>query len=465
MRPSQSSAPRASGPPVGSLCLGRAAAAVAGVVAAGLALAVTEIASVIGSPHGPSVVTSVASRMVDLTAGALKNLAVGIFGTNDKAALLTGIVVVSLAVGAALGVASIRRAWVAGVGYAGFGVVGVLCARSDPQASSLALTVASVLGATAGVSALRILSLAGTRTRRTAVHDESVRSPAQDPRVKTPDRRAFLVAGGTAGVAAVVLAATARRWRGVNLATRSRAGVSLPDAKVSLAAPSTQPFSIDGVSPYVTPNADFYRIDTAIFVPQINASTWRLTIDGMVGHPLTLSYADLLGMDLIEQPITISCVSNEVGGDLVGTALWRGVPLKALLERAGVHPDATQIVGRSVDDFTVGFPTEKALDGRVSMVAVGMNGEPLPIDHGYPARLIVAGLYGYVSATKWLRQIQLTRLEDFDGYWVPRGWAKQAPIKTQSRIDTPRSGQNVVAGPVAIAGVAWAPTRGITSRN
>ena len=460
----ESSVPQSTGARAASPQLGRVAAAAAGVVAAGFALAVTEIVSVVGSRHGPSVVSTVASRMVDLTAGALKNLAVSLFGTNDKAALLTGIVVISLIVGAALGVASIRRKWVGSLGFVGFAVVGVLCARSDPQASNLPLAIASLLGAAAGVGTLRFLSNVGSHPPQDQDHrgDSIRRSPAQDPRVKTPDRRAFLLASGTASAAAVVLAVTARRWRGVSVASRSRAATLLPDAKETVGAPATQPFAVDGVSPFITPNADFYRIDTAIFVPQVNVSTWKLTIDGMVDRPVSFTYTDLLGMDLIEQPITISCVSNEVGGDLVGNARWRGVPLNVLLDRAGVKPGATQIVGRSVDGFTVGFPTEKALDGRVAMVAVGMNGEPLPIDHGYPARLIVAGLYGYVSATKWLKQIQLTRLEDFDAYWIPRGWAKQAPIKTQSRIDTPRGGQKLVAGPIAIAGVAWAPTRGIT---
>jgi DMSO/TMAO reductase YedYZ molybdopterin-dependent catalytic subunit len=226
--------------------------------------------------------------------------------------------------------------------------------------------------------------------------------------------------------------------------------------------PAAQPFSVDGLSPYVTPNGDFYRIDTAIFVPQVDAATWKLTIKGKVDHTVSFTYADLLAMPLIEQPVTLACVSNDVGGPLVGNAVWLGVPLTKLLDRAGVHSDATQIVGRSVDDFTVGFPTEKAYDGRVAMVAVGMNGEPLPVTHGFPARLVVAGLYGYVSATKWLKDIELTRLEDYDAYWVPRGWSKEAPIKLQSRVDVPRSGATIPAGPTSIAGVAWDPSVGVS---
>jgi len=185
-------------------------------------------------------------------------------------------------------------------------------------------------------------------------------------------------------------------------------------------------------------------------------------VTGMVDHPLTFTYAQLLTMPLFDQYVTIACVSNEVGGDLVGNALWTGVHLKSVLAQAGVQTGATQIVGKSTDGFTVGFPTSWAMDpSREPMIAVGMNGAPLPPVHGYPARLIVPGLYGYVSATKWLAEINLTTREAFDGYWVPLGWAKDGPILTQSRIDHPQDGADLAAGPVVIDGVAWAPDRGI----
>ncbi len=202
-----------------------------------------------------------------------------------------------------------------------------------------------------------------------------------------------------------------------------------------------------GVTPLVVPNDAFYRIDTALAVPHIDVSTWTLAVTGMVDRPLTLTYDELLAMPLFEQYVTISCVSNPVGGSLVGNALWTGVRLKDVLAAAGVQPGATQIVGRSYQDFWAGFPTSWAMaPGREPMIAVGMNRIPLPAGHGFPARLIVPGLYGYVSATKWLTEIQLTTRDAVDGYWVPLGWAKDGPILTQSRIDVPGYNAQVPAG-------------------
>ena len=219
--------------------------------------------------------------------------------------------------------------------------------------------------------------------------------------------------------------------------------------------------TVTGISPIVTPNSDFYRIDTAISVPSVDVNGWTLSVSGMVDRPYEMTFAQLIDMGLVETPVTLSCVSNQVGGNLVDNAVWRGVPLADVLNRAGVQRGATQIVGRSVDNWNSGFPTELAFDGRTALVAVAMNGEPLPREHGFPARLVIAGLYGYVSATKWLEEIRLTTWEGFDSYWVPRGWAKRGPIKTQSRIDVPRRSARVRRGRVAIAGIAWAPTRSI----
>ena len=219
--------------------------------------------------------------------------------------------------------------------------------------------------------------------------------------------------------------------------------------------------TLSPVSPFVTPIDDFYRIDTALSLPRVGVDGWRLRIGGLVDRELSLSYDDLLARTQIERVITIACVSNEVGGDLVGTAIWQGVRLSELLDEAGVRPEAEQIFGTSADGWTCGFPVGAALDGRDAIIALGMNGEPLPVRHGFPARVIVPGLYGYVSATKWVTELRLTTWDADEGYWVPRGWAREAPIKTQSRIDVPKARESVAAGRVVVAGVAWAPRRGV----
>jgi DMSO/TMAO reductase YedYZ molybdopterin-dependent catalytic subunit len=220
---------------------------------------------------------------------------------------------------------------------------------------------------------------------------------------------------------------------------------------------------VDGVSSFITPNDRFYRIDTALLVPRVSVDDWELRVHGRVGRELRLDFDALLDRPMVELDATIACVSNEIGGDLVGTARWLGCRLDDLLAEAGIDPSADQVVGRSVDGFTAGFPVS-VLDGRDAIVAVGMNGEVLPTDHGYPARLVVPGLYGYVSATKWLTEIELTRFDELVGYWIPRGWDREAPVVTSSRIDTPRDGAEVAAGrPVAVGGVAWAPVRGISA--
>ncbi|TFV58296.1 molybdopterin-binding oxidoreductase, partial [Geodermatophilus sp. DF01-2] len=274
-------------------------------------------------------------------------------------------------------------------------------------------------------------------------------------------RRRFLVAAG--GTAALALVAGVGGWllTGREGLARVRAAIRLPrPVRPAGPVPPGADLEVPGLTPLFIPNERFYRIDTALRVPIVDPATWQLEIRGLVDRPYTLTYADLMEMPQIEADITLACVSNPVGGDLVGNARWQGVSLRALLERAGLQEGAVQLIGRSVDGFTAGFPTITALDLEEAMVAVGMNGEPLPAEHGFPARLVVPGLYGYVSATKWLSAIELTTW-DVDGYWIPRGWAKEGPIKTQSRIDVPTRGTAVPAGPTPIAGVAWAPTRGI----
>jgi DMSO/TMAO reductase YedYZ molybdopterin-dependent catalytic subunit len=447
--------------------------ALAGVIAAGTGLAATELAGAVVSSGRPTPIGSVAGRAVDVGAGSLKDLAIRLFGTNDKAALVVGIVIVSMLVGAGVGLVAARYRWAGPVVFGAAAVIGILAARADPLASVAVAIVACGFGAVAATAAHWLLlrlrpmpataATAATAPARAPGGPVPARAPLPDPRVKTADRRTFFAVAGGVSLAAGLGALASRSLRGTSPTTATRDATVLPPPVATVPVPASQPFAVDGLTPYVTPNDAFYRIDTAIFLPQVDVKTWRLSISGMVDRPVSFSYGDLLAMELVEEPVTMACVSNDVGGNLVGNAVWRGVPLTRLLDMAGVHPDASQIIARSADDFTVGLPTDKATDGRTALVAIGMNGEPLPVVHGYPARLVVAGLYGYVSATKWVTALELTRLDDADSFWVERGWAKQGPIKLASRVDVPRSGARLPAGPVTLAGVAWAPSIGISA--
>ena len=287
------------------------------------------------------------------------------------------------------------------------------------------------------------------------------------PTSRPMSRRRLMSWAGTVGVSAAAAAIGLQQVRGRSSVSQAGEGVAAtadtPSLEEIVRRAAAGPVgSTPGITPLVEPTRDFFRIDAALTTPQIDPATWSLTVKGMVDQELTFTYDELLARAETIAPITLTCVSNQVGADLVGNAIWRGVPLSELLNEAGVQPGATQIASRSIDGYTGGFPTEAAFDGRTALVVVGMNGEPLPVAHGFPARLLVSGLYGYTSATKWLTQIELTTLESFDAFWVPRGWAKIAPSKTQSRIDTPRDGQQFSAGEtVPIAGVAWATNSGI----
>jgi DMSO/TMAO reductase YedYZ molybdopterin-dependent catalytic subunit len=432
-------------------------AALAGSMSAALALAAGELPTALaGERVGP--VTAVGNEFVDRYAAALKDLAIALFGQNDKVALVIGIVLISIGLGAVLGVVALRSFPAAAIGFVAFGVLGLLAQATDPSAGLALPAISAAVGVAAAVGALALLLALAVPT---ASPVRRARPALDDPRYKAPDRRTFLAVAGGVGAVAALTGLGARLLRSRASVEAQREALVLPRPVRATSVPSSGTLDSRGVSTYITPTDDFYRIDTALVTPQVDADSWRLRVTGLVDDPYELRFDDLLAMDLVEEPVTIACVSNEVGGDLVGTARWLGVPLRELLDRAGVQRGATQVVGRSTDGFTVGFPTSTALDGRVALVAVGMNGEPLPARHGYPARLIVAGLYGYVSATKWLTEIELTRFEDFDAYWVPRGWSKLAPVKTQSRIDVPRNRADVDAGTVAVGGVAWAPNVGI----
>ncbi|MFH8259280.1 sulfite oxidase [Streptomyces roseolus] len=444
--------------------LSRAArGALAGILAAFTALAVAElVAGLVRPAAGP--VTVVGGAVIDRTPAAVKDFAIRTFGENDKTVLQLGILATLILIAIALGILALphRRSGAAGVLL--FGIIGAAAALGRPDSSGLGDALPSIAGAVAGAGVLYLLA--------------SKALPAPVPTSeggKTDslswDRRGFLTAAGVTAVTATSAGAlgrffTSRQGQG---AVASREALVLPKpSSPAPALPAGVQLRVPGITAFTTPNRDFYRVDTALTVPKVDARTWRLRIHGKgVTRPRTYTLDQLLARPLIERDITLTCVSNEVGGPYIGTARWLGVPLADLLEECGVKPPsqgggADQLVARSVDGMTLGSPAEDVMDGRDAMLAVGMNGEPLPFDHGFPVRMLVPGLYGYVSACKWITDIELTTFDAYDPYWVKRKWARKAPIKTQSRIDTPKPFARPAAGTVTVAGVAWAQRRGIT---
>jgi DMSO/TMAO reductase YedYZ molybdopterin-dependent catalytic subunit len=422
-------------------------AGVAGAVAVGLALGLTEFVAGI-TERVPSAIAAVGGIVIDSSPRFVKEFAISVFGTADKGALAIGTVIVGALIGWFVGRVARTRPWLAWAAFGVFAVLGIAAALGEVQISP-PLTVLTIAGA-AAAGAYGLLAM----LRSTELPTDGLSAD--------PQRRQFLAQAAGLGTVAAVAGFGGRQLI-INRSEEVRQSVSLPVADLTVPAPppEAQFTAIADLAPIVVPNEEFYRIDTALVVPRPDPETWRLKITGMVDREVELSLDDLMKRTLHEEYVTIACVSNEVGGDLIGNAKWTGVRLVELLEEAGVQPGAEQLVGRSVDGWTAGFPVDLAFDGRDPLLAIGMNGEPLPPSHGFPARLIVPGLYGYVSATKWIEEIELTTWDGFDGYWIPRGWAKEAPIKTQSRIDHPRKGQEVAEDPLVLAGVAWAPTRGI----
>src|SRR5262245_34354521 len=412
----------------------RTMAALCGVLAGALGLGLAElIAGLV--PGAPSPVLSIGALLISVQPPGAKDFVVNLFGTNDKLALSVAVAIGALVLSGLIGLLA-RRSLLAGrLAFGALGLFALFAAVLDPLFDPvLAIATAAVA---IGVSAWSLGWLLRLATPRTA----------EAPRMMDFERRRFLGAAVGVGAAAVTSGLIGRTL----LNQRAAAVADLPSIPTPQATaapiPAGAELAVDGITPLVVKNRDFYRIDTSLLTPHLDAADWSLTVNGMVDHPFTINYDELLAMPLVEQYVTIACVSNKVGGDLVGNALWRGARLRDLLDRAGVQSGATQLVGRDFGGWTAGFPTAWLdVADREPLVAVAMNGEPLPPEHGFPARLIVPGLYGYVSATKWLANIELTTLEAFDGYWVPLGWAKEAPILTQSRIDVPRLGASVSAG-------------------
>ncbi|AGL20642.1 molybdopterin-dependent oxidoreductase [Actinoplanes sp. N902-109] len=408
--------------------------ALIGVLCAALGVAAAELLAAATRPQaGPLV--AVGGAVIDAAPTPVKEFAVRTLGTHDKPVLLGSIALVLALFTAAVGIAAFRRRWIAFAGAAVFGVAGAGAALARPVAMPYD-AVPSLVGA----------AIAGFLLYRLA-------RPAREVVV---DRRKFLRAALVVGGGALVAggaAATIKRVRG-GAVTRSREAITFPAP-----ADPAKPLPSGVADGFYSTN--FYRVDTALSVPRIDVSTWRLRIHGMLGKERTLSFDDLLKRPLIERDITLNCVSNEVGGPYIGTARWLGVPLAPLLRELDLDPAADQLVARSVEGMTIGTPVATVLDGRDAMLVVGMNGKPLPLEHGFPVRMLTPGLFGYAGACKWLDELELTTFADYDAYWVKRGWGARGPVKTASRIDAPKPFAQLDAGTVTVAGVAWAQGRGI----
>ena len=441
----------------------------------------------------PSVLLAVAQRIIELTPGDFATRAVETLGAADIPTLIATVVILTVALAGFLAYLSLRSRVAALFGVGMLAVVALFAAFSEPFIDPVAtvLTVLGALGAGTGI-AFFLLRASGLQERAAAPEAGGLAEYSGQPpqpftgrsrEAHSPDgiavsRRNFVLLSGAAAVAGLAAGGAGRV-----LSNEEGSSVAAPESNplqpsqrggpaTASSGPETLPrppaeasFDVRGMPPLFTPNEDFYLIDTAISSPRINRDRWTLNIKGAVDNPIELSYDDLLSLPTREADITLSCISNEVGGGLISNARWTGVLLSDVLNEAGMSPDkitsaSEQLVGRSADDWTSGFPTYLALDGREALVAFGMNDEELPLKHGYPVRLVVPGLYGYVSATKWLTEIELTDW-GFDAYWIKRGWSKEGPILTQSRIDTVKDGDTLSAGTVQIGGIAWAPHRGI----
>ncbi|MYS24209.1 DMSO/TMAO reductase YedYZ, molybdopterin-dependent catalytic subunit [Streptomyces sp. DvalAA-14] len=423
--------------------------ALVGLVAAGAGLAAGELVAVAtGAESSPAVAAG--TWAISVTPTWLEQFAIRNFGSNDKLALQTG-VYVTVALGAAgLGVLARARLTIASVLTAVFGVVGGIAAVTRPAANTSWL-LPSLLAGLVAASVMRWLTTMSLK--------ESA------PSAESSGRRRFVL--GTLGTAAGALVA----GFGGDAWIKKRYDVSAARAKVVLPVPATvlpQPPAsvhpdVKGLGSFFTPTSQFYRVDTALAVPRVDPGSWKLKIHGMVDRPFEITFEELLSYRFEEHDMTLTCVSNPVGGPYVGNARWLGTPLAPLLRRAGVRRGADMLLSTSTDGMTIGSPVEAVLDGRQAMLAIAMNGEALPIEHGFPCRMLIPGLYGYVSATKWLTDLDVTTFASSDAYWTPRGYSPQAPVKTASRIDVPATGATVSAGTVVLAGTAWATHRGLAA--
>ena len=448
--------------------------AAAGVASVVLGAGIGELIAATVTPSA-SPFAVIGGTLIDLAPPWAKDAAITLFGTADKLALLIGIAVVLLVLAALVGVLELRRPWYGVVVFAALGAGAALLAMLRPEPVALAWLPSLAAGFIAATALALLTQLARARTVSPPAGDDAGASPDAEPSV--PDgpargsrmpvattRRRFLAWTGAAAAAGVLAAIAGTALQaGARTVTAVRQALRLPAPAVAApAVPAGAQLDLTGMTPVVTPNASFYRIDTALVVPQVDPSDWSLRIHGLVENEVEIGWDELLALPLEESWTTLACVSNPVGGDLIGNAKWLGYPIRRLLERARPTSDADMVLSRSIDGFTASTPLEVLQEeGRNAILAVGMNDEPLPAEHGFPVRMVVPGLYGYVSATKWVTELEVTRFDKATAYWTTRGWSAKGPIKLQSRIDLPRSGQGLSAGDTTIAGVAWQQHVGI----
>ena len=443
---------------------------VIGLLAAAVGVAVGEfgaaVAAAFGSSGPKAPVVAVGEWAIELSPGWLREAAIRNFGSHDKTALLAGVYVTIAVLSVLTGMLARRRLWTATGIAAAFGLLGLVAAVTRPVVGFGAWFPALLAGG-ATVLALRLLTFWSLRPGvfGTAAAEPEEAAEPTEPAATTPTtaRRPFLLTLLTTGATALLGGIASRAWLDSRYnAAPARAAVVLPEPSAPLPQlPASVHPDVPDLEPFFTPNAAFYRVDTALTVPQVDPRAWMLRIHGMVDRPFEVSFAELLRMPMEEHDLTLTCVSNTVGGPYCGNARWLGAPLAPLLRQAGVRAGADQILSTSFDGMTIGTPVEAVLDGRQAMLAVAMNGQTLPVEHGFPCRMLVPGLYGYVSATKWVVDLELTTFAKDAGFWVGEGWAQQAPVKTASRIDVPGTGATLPAGTVTVAGVAWATHRGV----
>ena len=435
-------------------------AMLAGIVSAAVLFAVAELAAAFFGPAA-SPFGSVGAAVVELSPPWLTEFAISTFATADKLVLFISMGIGATILAAGIGMLALRN-WTAGaLAVAALGVGMVVCVLTRAGAVP-ADAIPTALGTAVGLFCLRwlIRLLPGPAAPAAGAGADSD-AATQD---SDQGRRTFLATAGLMAGAAVVMGIAAGAVSAArNGARQVREALGLPaPARPAKPLPEGVQAPVDGAIPFVTPNAQFYRIDTALFVPSVDPADWQLRVHGLVEEDFSIGFQDLLAADLEESYTTLTCVSNEVGGGLAGNARWLGYPLRELLARARPLAEADMVLSTSIDGFTASTPLAVLTDARNALLAIGMNGEPLPLEHGFPVRMVVPGLYGYVSATKWVVDLEITRFADKTAYWTSRGWSDHGPIKTASRIDVPRAGARVAAGRTAFAGTAWAQHRGIS---